>query len=478
MGERWVTRPWLGLGVRVAVLAVPLAASFAAVEIVPRTLPAALPRWAAVLATASAALLVGLVAERTARRMLPLSGLLRMTMLFPDRAPSRLRVLRASASTRELRNRLAADDSDAADAAAATLALITALGAHDRRTRGHSERVRVFADLLGGELGLPEPDLDRLRWAALLHDIGKLEIAAQVLNKPGRLDADEWDRVRSHPLDGAALAAPLMDWLGGWGRGIPEHHERYDGRGYPLGLAADGISRAGRVIAVIDAFETMTAARSYKSPMTTRAARAELARCAGDHFDPQVVRAFLGISLPRLLWAMGPVAFLVHLPFLRSLESAGAHVGSAVASASGATVIAVGAAVVPHPVPVEVPRPVVQRLEMPAAAHTAVAGARAPRLPGNTVTAASPGRSPSPSPTPTPPARTPVPTPVPVPVPVVTGPPRVRSVLPRPRDLPRPKDLPRPRDLPLPTVPLHLPPGLHLPELPLPGDLHGQGDRA
>jgi hypothetical protein len=355
--ERWATRPWLALAVRVGVFAVPLAASLLTVEIVRRVLPDDLPRWATVTVVALAAVAVALGAERLGRRLLPLSSLLQMTMLFPDRAPSRLRVFRDSASTRQLQERLADRDADAAQAAATTLALITALGGHDRRTRGHSERVRVFSDLLADEMGLSEHERDRLRWSALLHDIGKLEIATRVLNKPAALDADEWDLIRAHPLDGERLAAPLLGWLGEWSGGIPEHHERYDGTGYPRGLAGTGISRAGRMVAVVDAFETMTAARSYKQPMSTRAAREELARCAGAHFDPQVVRAFLGISLPRLLWAMGPVALAVHLPFLRSLEQAGSQVGTAVATASGATVLAVGVTVVPGPAPAPAPRP-------------------------------------------------------------------------------------------------------------------------
>jgi hypothetical protein len=443
-------RPWLGLAVRIAALAAPLAAAFVTVQVLLRVLPEDMPRWLAFLCLGGGALLVGLAAERLARRLLPLSSLLGMTMLFPDRAPSRLRVLRASASTRQLRNRLADPDAAAADAAATTLALITALGGHDRRTRGHSERVRIFADLVGAELGLSEPDLDRLRWAALLHDIGKLEIAAKVLNKPGALDTDEWDRVRAHPLDGAKLAGPLMDWLGEWGSGIPEHHERYDGTGYPLGLTGTDISRAGRTIAVIDAFETMTAARAYKDPMSTRAARAELARCAGTHFDPQVVRAFLAISLPRLLWAMGPVAFLVHLPYLRSLEAAGAHFGSAVATASGATVIAVGAAVIPAHGPAEVPRPVVEQRVAPTRTPGLPAAATSPREPSRPVT--SPPRSITATPD-GPEVTAPG---LPTPTPAVTVAPRLRTALPRvPRRVPR--------RLPLPPPPTERPPGLPVP---------------
>jgi hypothetical protein len=399
-GARWATRPWLALAVRAIVFAVPLGASLATVELLRRTLPSTLPRWATLVTVAVAALLVATGAERLGRRLLPLSSLLGMTMLFPDRAPSRLKVLRDSVSSRQLEARLADRDAGAAEAAATTLSLITALGGHDRRTRGHSERVRVFADLLGDELGLADAQRDRLRWSALLHDIGKLEIAGTVLNKPGKLDADEWDLIRAHPLDGARLAAPLLGWLGEWAGGIPEHHERYDGTGYPLGLAGTDISRAGRMVAVIDAFETMTAARSYKQPMNTRAARAELARCAGTHFDPQMVRAFLSISLPRLLWAMGPLALLVHLPFLRSLETAGSQVGSAVATGAGATVLAVGVTVVPAPAPAPQPRVVAQQ-EARSARTQPVPAPPGVRPTDRPAASPSPSATPLASPTPT-----------------------------------------------------------------------------
>ena len=103
------------------------------------------------------------------------------------------------------------------------LALVTALSQHDRHTRGHSERVRLFCDLLARELGLSQADAGRLRWAALIHDIGKLEVSAAVLNKAGRLDAGEWSQVRMHPEAGARLARPLAAWLGPWYADIVEH---------------------------------------------------------------------------------------------------------------------------------------------------------------------------------------------------------------------------------------------------------------
>jgi len=348
--NRWSDRRVLSAFVRLAILATPLVAALAVLRVVDELLvPSSWPVWAGLLVAVPIALAVSFVGERASRRFLPLPALLRMTMLFPDQAPSRLAVARRAASKDQLEKMLAARDAGPQHAAQTMVALIAALSAHDRRTRGHSERVRVFTDIVSDELGLAPRDRDRLRWAALLHDIGKLEIAAGVLNKPSKLNESEWQRMRMHPVFGAELCAPLLEWLGPWGKGIIEHHERYDGTGYPYGLAQEGISLAGRVIGVVDAYETMTAARAYKKPSTTRAAREELARCAGTHFDPVVVRAFLAVSLPRVMWATGPLALVTHLPYMRELQHIGTQIatasGASVAGAAGATALAVGAAV-------------------------------------------------------------------------------------------------------------------------------------
>ncbi len=324
-GHRWKAHPWLAGGLQALILLTPVVvACLVTGAVATRWRPTAHRVWW-VVALCVLGCAVGMVVERLVRRYTPLATLLRLTMLFPDRAPSRMKVARSAGDSRRLVQRLASSDHDSTGTVAEkVLALITALGNHDRKTRGHSERVRLFADLLGDELRLPERDRDRLRWAALLHDIGKLTIAPAVLNKPERLDADELDLMKQHPLLGAELAAPLLSWLGEWGNGIVEHHERFDGEGYPRGLGGREISPSGRILNVVDSFETMTAARAYKKPMATRAAREELARCAGSQFDPDYVRAFLAISLPRLLLAMGPVSALVQLPFLRSIAQAGA----------------------------------------------------------------------------------------------------------------------------------------------------------
>ena len=343
-GHRWRARPVLAALLQCALLSVPLLTSSACVYLTSRLLgPDAARGWLGLALLLVVAVLSAVGVERATRRLLPIALLLKLSMVFPDRAPSRLKLARAAA-VRQPKDELlwSGPDAEPTSTSELVLGLVAALGSHDRRTRGHSERVRLLCDMLAAELALDQDARDRLRWSALLHDVGKMRVSTAILNKPGRLDTREFDRIKQHPAAGAELAAPLMPWLGEWGEGILDHHEKYDGTGYPSGKAGVEISRAGRLIGLVDAFETMTAARPYKKAMATKAAREELARCAGTHFDPVFVRAFLAISLPRVLWAMGPLSFLFQLPFLRPLAHAGSRTAASAPQAVNA--LATGAA--------------------------------------------------------------------------------------------------------------------------------------
>jgi HD-GYP domain-containing protein (c-di-GMP phosphodiesterase class II) len=376
---RWRARPGLARALCLTVFVFPVAGSYFATRLA-APLVDGLPLFGRLLALAALAVTVGLVAERVFRRVLPLAALLRMTMLFPDHAPSRFRLARAAGQTAILEERARTHpDETAGEAATRILGLLTSLSAHDKRTRGHSERVRVFTDVLAAELHLPEGARDRLRWAALLHDLGKVRVPTGVLNKPAALEADEWAMIRRHPDAGAALAGPLLEWLGEWGAAISEHHERFDGLGYPRGLAGHEIAQAGRIVAVADSFEVMTAVRSYKRPMSVATARRELALVAGTQLDPACVRAFLGASLPRVLWAVGPLALLINLPVLRGVAEAGRIVehASVVAAGQAATVaVAATTAAV---------------LAVPGVAPAMTSGSHVPRIPSHTTAAGALG---------------------------------------------------------------------------------------
>jgi HD-GYP domain-containing protein (c-di-GMP phosphodiesterase class II) len=341
---------------------IPAAVGIAAGAVMTRLLPRpdGLASAALSFAAVSLVMLVTIIAlERAGRRLLPLAALLNLSLLFPDRAPKRFAVARRVGKPRDLQRQLQeARDAGVTGGEVAhmqmVLELVAALSVHDRQTRGHSERVRVFADLIADEMKLAPGDRARLRWASLLHDIGKLVVPAEILAKPAKLTDAEMDNVRRHPDEGTRLIGPLSAWLGEWAGAVPHHHERFDGRGYPRGLAGDHISLAGRIVAVADSYEVMTAMRPYRKPISVSAARQELVKCSGAQFDPMVVRAFLNISMGRLWRVVGLGSWIAQLPLIGWIDRLGWNWGAAIMSgttAIGLTVPGIVASPTPNATP-------------------------------------------------------------------------------------------------------------------------------
>ena len=173
-------------------------------------------------------------------------------------------------------------------------ALVSALDAREHETSDHSQRVVRYTNAIARRMGIDEQDLAEIARGALLHDIGKIGVPDAILLKPGKLDASEWEEMRRHPDIGFQIL-----------RGIPflripaeivlSHQERWDGRGYPRGLKGEEIPLGARIFAVADTLDAMTSDRPYRKGTTFAVARAEVVRCSGTQFDPEVVQAFVRI---------------------------------------------------------------------------------------------------------------------------------------------------------------------------------------
>jgi response regulator RpfG family c-di-GMP phosphodiesterase len=167
-----------------------------------------------------------------------------------------------------------------------------ALEESDRYTRGHSERVAMYARLIAIGLGMTEPEIDTVVKVGLMHDVGKIGIRNDKLNKPGKLTPEELAMFRSHPAKGKRILEPIP-FMRDIVPGCYCHHEAWDGSGYPQGLMGDRIPLIGRVVAIADAYDAMTSDRAYRKALPHEIACGELERCVGAQFDPEIVPVFL-----------------------------------------------------------------------------------------------------------------------------------------------------------------------------------------
>jgi putative two-component system response regulator len=174
----------------------------------------------------------------------------------------------------------------------AVTSLVHALEAKDEYTSGHSQRVADMSVAIAEELSLPRDNIDRIRLAGLIHDIGKIGVRESVLNKPGRLTDEEFQHIKQHPGIGEHILTPIVDDEGIL-KMVRHHHERYDGKGYPDGLSREQIPLGARILAVADAYDVMTSERPYRAAMSVETACAEIQRCKGSQFDAEVAEAFV-----------------------------------------------------------------------------------------------------------------------------------------------------------------------------------------
>lgn len=240
------------------------------------------------------------------------------------------------------------------------LELLNQITRHDRLTRGHLERVRAYSSLIGEELGLSKDELEKLNWSALMHDVGKLDVPSWLLSSENAPTDEEWEVLKRHPEASRHRLRKLVKSLGpSVSEGALYHHERWDGTGYPAGLAKGEIPLFGRITAVADAFDVMTNARSYKSPLPVAVAREELMAGAGGQFDPDIVSAFLRIGDEELKDIRGWSAAIGGIAVVGSRVAAiGSQVAIVGATVAGVAASAFSTDTVPPAIAFQAPAPV------------------------------------------------------------------------------------------------------------------------
>uniref|UniRef100_A0A7C5Y8K9 HD-GYP domain-containing protein n=1 Tax=Fervidobacterium nodosum TaxID=2424 RepID=A0A7C5Y8K9_9BACT len=174
------------------------------------------------------------------------------------------------------------------------LTMIRILEYHDPYTKGHSKNVANLASMLAEKLGLNDEMIKKTYWAALVHDIGKIVVPSSILNKEGKLTIEEFEVIKKHPVYGHDFLSTSSD-LRELAKYVLYHHERWDGNGYPSGLAGEEIPVISRIISVVDAWDAMTSDRPYRKGLSFEKAKSELLEHSGMQFDPNIVKRFIEI---------------------------------------------------------------------------------------------------------------------------------------------------------------------------------------
>jgi putative nucleotidyltransferase with HDIG domain len=191
-----------------------------------------------------------------------------------------------------LKDQLAAQQQVQATYSATLMALTQALETRDFETHGHSDRVTALSLRIAERMGLDSKEVRNIQWGALLHDVGKIGVPDQILRKPGPLNDEEWIVMKKHPEIGFNMLKDIP-FLKPALNIVHSHHERFDGKGYPLGLKGSYIPLAARIFSIVDSFDAMTSDRPYRKKMNQADAIIEIKRCSGSQFDPEIVNIFI-----------------------------------------------------------------------------------------------------------------------------------------------------------------------------------------
>ena len=190
--------------------------------------------------------------------------------------------------------------------------MVCAVEAKDVYTKGHSERVSQICSYMAERLGLKEEDQKNLKWAAILHDVGKIGVPESILCKPGALDDDEYDLIKQHPTKGCEILKHI-EQLGDIIPAILHHHERYDGNGYPDGLKGEEIPFFARIIAVVDTYDAITSKRSYRQESNDEKALSIIDEVAGTQLDPHMVAIFKEVHMNKIVVEKAKQNYMVEI---------------------------------------------------------------------------------------------------------------------------------------------------------------------